>query len=230
MAFRILSVIQVRTTLGWRPLSIYTILARLRCVLSGSRRCHWAETEHNRLDRRLGNAREEDHATTARAAISRYACTVRIRIVRAAGCPILVEKPFGGILEHSFHCNAERLVLRLRQRFERLSRLAGDYCDGRSAVPKRPPRRYCRPREITPTGPRSRRRASSLLPPSTRPARLRAHGQGQQEKQSRNYLFSHGWILPPADIGYKASLPVLHDRSRAERPSQQGHSISRTAR
>ena len=30
MAFWILSVIQVRTTLGWRPLSIYTILARLR--------------------------------------------------------------------------------------------------------------------------------------------------------------------------------------------------------
>ena len=173
--------------------------------------------------------------TTRQLHVPPFSCTHALYAFAspAAGCPILVEKPFGGILEHSFHCNAERLVLRLRQRFERLSRLAGDYCDGRSAVPKRPPRRYCRPREITPTGPRSRRRASSLLPPSTRPARLRADGQGQQEKQSRNYLFSYGWILPPADIGYKASVSILsifHDRSRAERPSQQGHSISRTAR
>jgi hypothetical protein len=41
MAFRILSVIQVRTTLGWRPLSIYTMLARLREIraqTSGSTR------------------------------------------------------------------------------------------------------------------------------------------------------------------------------------------------
>jgi hypothetical protein len=76
--------------------------------------------------------------TTRQLHVPPFSCTHALYAFAspAAGCPILVEKPFGGILEHSFHCNAERLVLRLRQRFERLSRLAGDYCDGRSAVPK----------------------------------------------------------------------------------------------
>src|SRR5260370_5560613 len=134
MAFRILSVIQVRTTLGCHPLSIYTILARAtirmlhpRGVLrdrvsrqasrimpglaptrpvSRSRLCHRAKTEHDLLGRLLGDARKKNHTTTARASVAGHACAVRIRIVQAAGGLVLVENPLGSILEHLFHGNA----------------------------------------------------------------------------------------------------------------------------
>jgi hypothetical protein len=164
-----------------------------------------AKTEHDLFGGLLGNARKKDHATTARAPICRNACAVRIRIFRMAGCLILVKESLGRILEHLFRGNAERLLQRLRQRFECLSRLTGDHCDGRRAVPKNR-----RTRIVSPRSPLRRNRDLAGVfrvfhhcPP--RRHCLRPGGLDKQEKQRYNYLFSHGWILPPAGIRYKAS-------------------------
>ena len=96
----------------------------------------WADAEGDLPGGLLGNFRENDDARAASARLARHHDAEGLRIRGIGGGFVLIIDALGRVLEDPFLGNAHHFQQGFRERFEGLTRLAGDHRDGGGGVPQ----------------------------------------------------------------------------------------------